>query len=184
MNKFLAHFFLRIIGWRVIGDIPKEVKKAVIVCAPHTSNWDFPLALASFQIRGLKLNYFMKKSWFFFPLNFFFSATGGIPIDRSKSNGLIAAMISKMKQRDRMIVAIPAEGTRARVKVWRKGFYLIAKGANVPIVMGFVDFKRKEVGFSSPIYLTEDFDEDMKKIQIFFKEKTPRYPEKYNTQIS
>ena len=184
MNKFLAHFFLRIIGWRVIGDIPKEVKKAVIVCAPHTSNWDFPLALASFQIRGLKLNYFMKKSWFFFPLNFFFSATGGIPIDRSKSNGLIAAMISKMKQRDRMIVAIPAEGTRARVKVWRKGFYLIAKGANVPIVMGFVDFKRKEVGFSSPIYLTEDFAEDMKKIQIFFKEKTPRYPEKYNTQIS
>lgn len=183
MNKFLAHFFLRIMGWNVIGDIPKDLKKAVMVCAPHTSNWDFPLALASFQIRGLKLNYFIKKSWFFFPLNFFFSATGGIPIDRSKSNGLIAEMISKMKQSDQMIVAIPAEGTRARVKVWKKGFYLIAKGADVPVLMGFVDYKRKEAGFSSPIYLTGNFEEDMKKIQIFFKEKTPCYPEKYNPHI-
>jgi 1-acyl-sn-glycerol-3-phosphate acyltransferase len=170
-------------GWRVTGDIPKEVTKAVIVCAPHTSNWDFPLALASFQIRGLKLNYFMKKSWFFFPINYFFSATGGIPVDRSKSNGLIPAMITKMNESNRMIIAIPAEGTRSWVSSWKKGFYLIAKGANVPLIMGFVDFKRKEVGFSSPIYLTEDFEEDMKKIQIFFKGKTPRYPDKYNSQI-
>ena len=170
-------------GWRLVGDIPKDVNKAVLVCAPHTSNWDFPLALASFKISGLKLNYFIKKSWFFFPLNFFFSATGGIPVDRSKPGGLVVEMISKMNQRNQMILAIPAEGTRAWVSVWKKGFYLIAKGANVPLIMGFVDFKRKEVGFGPIYYLTGDFEIDMNKIQSFFKEKSPCYPDQYNPKI-
>tara|TARA_B100001093_G_scaffold151339_2_gene144053 strand:+ start:2478 stop:3032 length:555 start_codon:yes stop_codon:yes gene_type:complete len=183
MSKFLSQFFLRIIGWSLIGDIPKDLKKAVVVCAPHTSNWDFPLALASFQIRGLKLNYFIKKSWFFFPLKYFFYMTGGIPIDRSKPNGLVAEMILKIKQSNQIFIAIPAEGTRSWVSSWKKGFYLIAKGANVPLILGFVDFKKKEVGFGPTLNLSGDFEVDLKKIEDFFREKTPRYPEKYNPNI-
>ena len=70
MKKLFSKLFLKIMGWKLVGEVPKDVKKAVLVCAPHTSNWDFPFALASFVIADLKVNYFIKKSWFFFPMNF------------------------------------------------------------------------------------------------------------------
>ena len=68
MKKLLSKLFLKIMGWKLVGEVPKEVKKAVMVCAPHTSNWDFPFAIASFAIADLKVKYFIKKSWFFLKL--------------------------------------------------------------------------------------------------------------------
>jgi 1-acyl-sn-glycerol-3-phosphate acyltransferase len=170
-------------GWKMVGEVPTGVKKAVLVCAPHTSNWDFPFALAAFNSVDLKLNYFIKKSWFFFPMNLFFKATGGIPVDRSKNHGVVESMILTLKEREEMIVAVPAEGTRSWVPKWKTGFYHIAMGANVPLVMGFVDYKKKEVGFDSLFELSGDFEKDMIKIQEFFKGKTPKHPEKYNPKI-
>ncbi len=170
-------------GWKLVGEVPKEVKKAVLVCAPHTSNWDFPLALASFAIADLKVNYFIKKSWFFFPINFFFKATGGVPVDRSKNHGLVDYMTQLLKESDEIIVAVPAEGSRSWVPKWKTGFYHIAKAANVPLILGFVDFKNKEVGFGSMHNLSGDFEKDMSRIQKFFKDKTPKFPNKYNQQI-
>ena len=167
----------------MVGHLPTGLKKAVLVCAPHTSNWDFPFALAAFNLVDLKLNYFIKSSWFFFPMNLFFRSTGGVPVDRSKNHGLVEAMTLKLKESDQMIVAVPAEGTRSWVTKWKTGFYHIAKGANVPLLMGFVDYKKKEVGFGPLIDLTGDFEKDMIRIQNFFKEKTPKYSEKYNPVI-
>lgn len=170
-------------GWKLVGTVPPNVKKAVLVCAPHTSNWDFPFALAAFSIVDLNLKYFIKKSWFFFPMNLFFKATGGVPIDRSKSHGIVEAMTVKLKESAEMIVAIPAEGTRSRVEKWKTGFYHIAKNANVPLIMGFVDFKKKEVGFGPLFKLSGDFEKDMAAIEDFFKMKTAKYPENYNPKI-
>jgi len=170
-------------GWKMVGEVPTGVKKAVLVCAPHTSNWDFPFALAAFNSVDLKLNYFIKKSWFFFPMNLFFKATGGVPVDRSKNHGVVEAMILTLKESEEMIVAVPAEGTRSWVPKWKTGFYHIAMGANVSLVMGFVDYKKKEVGFGPLFELRGDFEKDMIKIQGFFKGKTPKYPEKYNPKI-
>lgn len=183
MKKFLSKLFLKIMGWKVVGEVPSGVRKAVLVCAPHTSNWDFPFALAAFNLVNLKLNYFIKKSWFFFPMNLFFKATGGVPVDRSKSRGIVEEMTLKLKQSEEMIVAVPAEGTRSWVPKWKTGFYHIAKGADVPLLMGFVDFKKKEVGFGPMFNLSGDFEKDMSQIQDFFKLKTPKYPEKYNKEI-
>ena len=121
-------------GWKLVGNMPTDVKKAVLVCAPHTSNWDFPLALASFQVARLNLKYFIKKSWFFFPMNLFFRATGGVPVNRSKNVGLVEAMALQLKNADEMILAVPAEGTRSWVPKWKTGFYYVAKAANVPIL--------------------------------------------------
>ena len=183
MKKLLCKLFLRIMGWKLVGEVPKEVKKAVLVCAPHTSNWDFPLALASFALADLKVNYFIKKSWFFFPMNFFFKATGGVPVDRSKNRGLVDSMTLLLKESDEMIVAVPAEGTRSWVPKWKTGFYHIAKSAKVPIIMGFIDFKNKEVGFGPTYNISGDFEKDMSIIQGFYKYKTPKFPNKYNPQI-
>ena len=183
MKKLLSKLFLRIMGWKLVGEVPNEVKKAVMVCAPHTSNWDFPLAIASFSIAGLKVNYFIKKSWFFFPMNLLFKATGGVPVDRSKNHGLVDSMTMILKESNEMIVVVPAEGTRSWVPKWKTGFYHIAKAAKVPVIMGFVDFKKQEVGFG-PIYnLSDDFKKDMSEIQEFFKDKTPKFPNNYNSQI-
>ncbi|MDG2164685.1 MAG: 1-acyl-sn-glycerol-3-phosphate acyltransferase [Flavobacteriales bacterium] len=183
MKKLLSKLFLKIMGWKLVGDVPKEVKKAVMVCAPHTSNWDFPFALASFTITGLKVNYFIKKSWFFFPMNFLFKATGGVPVDRSKNHGMVDSMTMLLKESNEMIVVVPAEGTRSWVPKWKSGFYHIAKNANVPLLMGFVDYKKKEVGFGPLIYLTDELEKDMLQIQNFFKDKTPKYRDKYNPVI-
>ena len=183
MKKLLSKLFLKIMGWKLVGKVPKEVKKAVLVCAPHTSNWDFPFALASFAMADLKVNYFIKKSWFFFPMNFFFKATGGVPVDRSKNRGLVDSMTLLLKESDEMIVAVPAEGTRSWVPKWKTGFYHIAKSAKVPIVMGFIDFKNKEVGFGPTYNISGDFEKDMSIIQGFYKYKTPKFPNKYNPQI-
>jgi len=183
MKKILSKLFLKSIGWKLVGEVPKEVKKAVLVCAPHTSNWDFPLALASFALADLKVNYFIKKSWFFFPLNLLFKATGGVPVDRSKNHGLVHSMALLLKESDEMIIAVPAEGTRSWVSKWKTGFYHIAKTANVPIIMGFVDFKMKEVGFGPMFNVSGDFHKDMSKIQAFFENKSGKFPNKYNPKI-
>ena len=167
----------------MVGEVPKGLRKAVLVCAPHTSNWDFPFALAAFNIVGLKLNYFIKKSWFFFPMNLFFKSTGGIPVDRSKKTGMVALMIQVLKESDEMIVAVPAEGTRSWVSKWKTGFYHMATAANVPVLPGFVDFKKKQVGFGPPFQLEGDFESDMSRIQDFFKDKRPKHPNKYNPKI-
>ena len=153
MKKLLSKLFLKIMGWKLVGEVPKEVKKAVMVCAPHTSNWDFPFALASFTIKGLKVNYFIKKSWFFFPMNFLFKATGGVPVDRSKKHGMVDSMTILLKESDEMIVVVPAEGTRSWVPKWKTGFYHIAKAAQVPLLLGFVDFKNNIfVDFKNTIF--------------------------------
>ena len=183
MKKTLCKIFLKVMGWEFVGEVPEDVKKAVLVCAPHTSNWDFPLALASFVMADLKVNYFIKKSWFFFPMNFLFKATGGIPIDRSKNHGLVDSMSLLLKESDELIVAVPAEGTRSWVPKWKTGFYHIAKSAKVPIIMGFVDFKIKEVGFGPVLNISGDFVKDMSKIQAFFENKSGKYSNKYNPNI-
>ena len=92
-------------------------------------------------------------------------------------------MTLKLKEADEMIVAVPAEGTRSWVPKWKTGFYHIASGANVPLVMGFVDFKKKEVGFGPLVHLSGDFEKEMTLVQDFFSQKTPRFVEKYNPVI-
>ena len=116
-------------------------------------------------------------------MNLLFKATGGVPVDRSKNHGLVDSMTLLLEESDEMIVAVPAEGTRSWVPKWKTGFYHIAKSAKVPIIMGFVDFKMKEVGFGPLLNISGDFEGDMTKIQNFFKKKCGKFPEKYNKII-
>lgn len=149
-----------------------------MVAAPHTSNWDYPIALATLYANGVKVRFLGKDSLFKFPLGMLMRATGGMPVDRSKHNNLVDALVNTFRQHDELILMIAVEGTRSYVKEWKSGFYFTAMGANVPIVMGYLDYKNKVAGFGDLFYPTGDYKQDLIAIQNFYRQFTAKYPEK------
>lgn len=164
-------------GWKIVGEIP-TMKKMVMVAAPHTSNWDFVYARAAFYLMDIPLRFTIKKELFFFPLGPILKAFGGIPIDRSAKSGMVGRMIELYKNWDHLCIMVTPEGTRSHAKEWKKGFYHVADGAGVPILLGYLDYGKKEAGIGPAIYPSGDVDKDMEQIKDFYKTITPKYPEK------
>lgn len=165
-------------GWRVEGRFP-VIPKFVLVAAPHTSNWDLPYALFITFFLGNKIYWMGKATIFRRPFKGFFKWLGGIPIDRSKSHDVVSLSIQLFTRNEKLIMAIPPAGTRKRVDKWKTGFYYIARGAEVPIVLGFLDYRRKVGGIGPVIYPTGDIEADMKTISAFYSNRvTGKYPEK------
>ena len=164
----ISKLFLWITGWKVVGAVPKD-KKFVMIAAPHTSNWDLPYMLAICFVLKARPYWMGKEQIFKFPFKGLMKWTGGIPIDRSKTNNVVDATAEIMKNSDELIVTIPPEGTRSKVKYWKSGFYHIANLSEVPIVMGFLDYKKKEGGIGEMIQPTGNLEEDMVKIKAFYQ---------------
>ncbi|MFT3930523.1 MAG: lysophospholipid acyltransferase family protein [Spongiibacteraceae bacterium] len=161
---------LKLIGWRVVGALPTE-RKYVLIGAPHTSNWDFPLMLLAVLKIGMDVHWLGKSSLFPPVIGSIMRWLGGIAVDRSKNNNLVAQLVELYNQRDELVLIIPPEGTRSKVERWKSGFYHVAAGAGVPILLGFVDVSRKELGFGPLFYPSQDFDADLPKIQAFYADK-------------
>lgn len=170
-------FFLWITDWRTEGQLP-IIPKFVLVVAPHTSNWDFPYGLFIAFILRAKIYWLGKEALFRMPLKRFFQWFGGIPVDRSKSGNVVAQSIKHFHGNERLILAIAPAGTRKRVKKWKTGFYHIATGANIPIVLGFLDYHRKVGGIGPVIYPTGNFEADIKTIRAFYDGIRGKYPDK------
>ncbi len=166
----LAALWLRVAGWRVTG-APPGVDKYVLIGAPHTSNWDFPLMLLAVIKLKLDVRWLGKQSLFPRPFAAVMRWLGGIAIDRSKSHQRVDQLVERFHRSAQLILLITPEGTRAQVERWRSGFYQIAKGAGVPIVLGFVDLNRREVGLGPAFYPTGDFEADLAVIQLFYRDK-------------
>ncbi|WP_405604612.1 1-acyl-sn-glycerol-3-phosphate acyltransferase [Polaribacter sp. Asnod1-A03] len=168
--KGIAKFILfKIMGWKLENDFPKDPLKYVVIAAPHTSWLDFPIAILTRMASGTMVHFVGKASLFKPPFGFFFKALGGTPIDRSKSNNTVDAVIDVFNSKKEFRLGISPEGTRKKVDKWKTGFYYIAKGANVPIVMATLDFENKKVKISEPFYPTENKDKDFKVLRSFFK---------------
>ncbi len=165
--KLISRLGLKLAGWKTEGKPPSE-KNFVLVAAPHESNIDFILLLAIGFVLGFKLYWMGKNSLFKGPLGPITKWLGGVPVDRSKSNNLVDQMVNNFKTINGLILTIPPEGTRSHVERWKTGFYYIALGANVPIALGFLDYKRKVGGFGPICYPCGDIDKDLKKIQRFY----------------
>lgn len=150
----------------------------MLVAAPHTSNYDYPIALATLYSCGVRVRFLGKKSLFKFPLGILMRATGGIPVDRSKHTNMVETMVNMFQQYNELILMIPAEGTRSYVKEWKSGFYHTAMGAKVPIVLGYLDYGNKVAGFGDLFYPTGDYQKDLAEIQNFYRKFTARHPEK------
>ncbi|WP_345162386.1 lysophospholipid acyltransferase family protein [Nibribacter koreensis] len=176
LGRFLAQSIFKLSGWTLKGGMPPGVKKAIMVAAPHTSNWDFIYARAAFYLMGVPVKITIKKEAFFFPMGPILKALGAIPVDRKKNNNLVAAMVDLFKQRDELVMLVTPEGTRKYQPRWKKGFYYTALGAGVPIVMGYLDYAKKEAGIGPMIQPTGDFDADMEKILNFYRTVTAKYP--------
>lgn len=168
----LAATSLHLVGWRFESDLPPE-KKYVCLAVPHTSNWDGLLLVALLQSVGLDMQWMIKDAWLKGPLGPVMRRVGAVAINRDKATNVVDQMIEQFRKRDRFVLGIPPEGTRSRADHWKSGFYHIARGANVPVVPGYLDFGRKRAGLGPAIRMTGDVRADMDKIRAFYKEKNP-----------
>lgn len=165
----ISKLFLVITGWKVEGEVPKANKKFIMIAAPHTSNWDLPYMLAICFVLNVRPYWMGKSQIFKFPFSGLMKWMGGIPIDRSKANNVVEATAEFMRQSEELIVTIPPEGTRSKVRYWKTGFYHIANLSKVPIVLGFLDYKNKKGGIGGVIQPSGNLEEDMIKIKAFYQ---------------
>ncbi len=177
MLKLFSKKILQLAGWQLNIDLPKE-KKFVLIGAPHTSNWDFPLALLTFGTLDLKINWVAKKRMFWGPLYYVFTFLGGIPVDRKSSTGFIEQIAKRFDQADEMVLTISPEGTRSKTDHWKSGFYHIATTAKVPICLAYVDYSNKKLGFAEVLYPSGDIVADMEIIAKFYNNIKGKHPQK------
>ena len=175
LGAWIGRSFLKLAGWRLEG-APPALPKYVVIAAPHTTNWDLPFMLAVGLSYGVKVSWFGKASLFRPLLGNFSRALGGIRVDRGKGNNQVEQAVRLFGERDQLVLAVPPEGTRGRTRYWRTGFYFIADGAGVPIVLGFLDYARKVGGVGGVIVPTGSIDADMREITAFYSGVTGKYP--------
>ncbi len=152
------YFFLK--GYTIENNWPKDVKKAMVAIIPHTSNWDFLFGVLSRQLIGRDIKFVGKKELFKPPFGFFFKMMGGYPVDRSKRTNFVDAVVDIYNSKEEFYIGIAPEGTRKKVKELKSGFYYIAKGANIPIIVATIDAGNKKLVFSKPFYPTDDKEKD------------------------
>lgn len=177
VKRRLLHWFDRH-GWRLEGALPLPCK-AVIMGGPHTSNWDFIVFLGAMEKLGVQGRYIGKASLFrWAPMARFMRGVGGIPVNRTTRNDLVAQVSAQLRAADEMLLVIAPEGTRSPTTDWRMGFYRIALAAGVPIVPAGPDYGRKVAIFGAPIHPTGDMDADLRPAFDFFRTLVPRFPDK------
>ncbi len=159
---------LSFLNWKIIGDVPRDINKYIIIVAPHTSNWDFMYGVIIRGAVGFKSNFLGKDSLFNSPFGFFFRMLGGIPVKRNFRNNMVDQVAMEARKRASFILTIAPEGTRKGVTKWKTGFYYIAVQADIPIVMCQFDFQNKEARFIEPFYPSGNIDKDMPLIQSKF----------------
>jgi len=173
--RWLSLIIFRFTGWKSAGKRP-NLSKYVIIAAPHTSNWDFLYTLSLAFILEIKPFIMMKADWFRWPLGPLIRWFGAIPVDRSKSTQVAARSIEAFHKHPRFVLLVPPAGTRSKVMYWNTGFYHIAMGANVPIVLGYLDYRRKVGGIGPIVQPTGNMERDMKIIRDFYAGITAKYP--------
>ena len=176
--RWVGGGYLRLAGWKVCGDFP-TLDKGVLVAAPHTSNWDGLNMLATAAHYRVKLRWMAKASLTRGPFGWLIKALGCVPIDRSQSNDLVRVMADAFAASDRMVLAIPPEGTRSAVREWKSGFYHIAVAAGVPIVLSVLDYGTKRVSLAAVVYPSGDYEADLAVIRGHYATAKGKNREKF-----
>lgn len=170
MKKTLSQFILfKLFKWKIEAEFPKELKKYIIIVAPHTHWYDFILGVLVKYATALPSKFLGKASLFKPPFGFIFKAIGGVPVQRDKHNNLVASTVDIFNSHENFITALAPEGTRKKVETWKHGFYHIAKGANIPIVRVIFDFETKVVTIVKPFYVTNNIDSDIAELRSAYR---------------
>ena len=172
--RLIGRLYLRAFGWRVAGALP--CRRAVVIAAPHTSNWDLPFMLAVSYALGAKPSWLGKRELFRAPLGWLLRWLGGIAVDRSAPQGLVGEAVARFGQRDELFLVIPPSGTRARAPYWKSGFYHVARGAGVPIVCAYLDYRHRVGGVGLSFVPTASIGADMDRIRAFYADKQAKFP--------
>ena len=178
MKRTIGRIILRLSGWGYEGLAP-SAPRCVLIAAPHTSNWDFVYMMAMAWSLGVRLSWMGKNSLFVFPLGILFRALDGVPIRRDLRANLVDQCVARFAAEKTLLLAVPAEGTRQRGTVWRSGFYHIARKAEVPIVLGYLDYSRKRGGLGPEVRPSGDARADMDRLRAFYADKVGRHPERF-----
>ncbi|MEX1031978.1 MAG: 1-acyl-sn-glycerol-3-phosphate acyltransferase [Cellvibrionaceae bacterium] len=170
-------FVLNLIGWRFLGVVP-DIGKAVIILAPHTSNWDFFIACIAKFALDLKASYIMKQEAFFWPFKSWLMDIGGIPIDRRQPVRIVAQVAKRYREQNSLWLVITPEGTRKKVTKYKTGFVRIAHSAQVPIVVVGFDYQKKAIIFSKVVQPSGNHEQDADALYHYCREAfTGRHPE-------
>lgn len=170
--------------WKVVSHVPVGIKKAVVAAAPHTSKEDFPVGIGAWYTEHKSASFIAKKELFKGPMGIIFRSTGGMPIDRATSKNMVQQVADMFKDREELFLVIAPEGTRAWKPRWKTGFYYMAKAANVPIILAYMDFGKCEVGMGDVFYPTDDEVADFKYIEDFYSKITAAEPKNYNPKMT
>jgi len=177
MLSYISKVLLKLWGFKITGTFPHHAKKKVMIIAPHTSNWDFPLGMLVRTALKADVNFVAKKSLFVFPFGYFFRALGGIAVDRKKSQSFVDMNVELFKERDSFTLQIAPEGTRKKVDAFKTSFYWIAWNAKVPLFLGKFDWENKEVHFNDEFPMSGDIEKDMPLIYDYYRGVKGRNPQ-------
>lgn len=175
-SKF-SKFIFNLFGWKATVETDNFPPKYIVIVLPHTSNWDFPKGILARKIIGQDIKFIAKKSLFKWPLGILMRALGGYPVDRSKHSNFVDAVVALFDSKERFIITITPEGTRKKVDRLKSGFYYIAKGANIPIVLCKFDYENKEIHFGTPRFVKDTLEEEIEYIGDYFKQVKGKIPE-------
>jgi 1-acyl-sn-glycerol-3-phosphate acyltransferase len=181
-HPLLRWFALRVLGlmgWRLDIRLPDE-PRLVVLAAPHTSNWDGVLAVLAMLGLELRIGLFVKHTAFKGLIGRILRRVDAIPIDRGAAGGIISQTVDAFRTRPALVIGIAPEGTRKRVEKWKRGFHLIASGAQAPMVCAYIDYARKVVGTGPVIPPGGDYAGDLATIQAFYRTITPKRPENFS----
>lgn len=179
LTHTLAVLAMRLFGWRFTGEDFPDERKFVLIVAPHTSNWDFPVGVMAMYAIGLRGTFLGKDSLFKFPLGLLMRFLGGFPVDRASKNDVVTQTVDLVSRLDRVIVVLSPEGTRKRTERWRTGFYWIAHKAGIPICPVAFDYSRKEFRFFPLFRTTGDVERDLAALRAHFSPEMAYDPVKY-----
>jgi len=180
MIHLLAKLIYAIAGWKVKGAFPENIKRCIVLMAPHTSNWDFVIGFLGYAILKIKVHFLIKKEAFAFPLNILVKAMGGIAVDRRHAGNVVTSVAHEFHDREHFVITIAPEGTRSLNHHWKRGFYHIALLAKIPIILGYLDYNLKEAGVGDIVVPTGNYESDLALIEAFYYDKAARFPEKFN----
>lgn len=170
MLNSIYTFVFNLMGWRLVGAIPSNLKKSIIIVAPHAKWEDFPIGLFARASLKTKVSFLGKAELFNGPFGFIFRWLGGKPVDRFSNNGMVDSVVNLFHNNDTLHIALAPEGTRKAVSKLRTGFYYIALEAKVPIIMIVFDYPNKRIIAREPFYLSGHLEEDLREIALFYNQ--------------
>ncbi|MCR6685965.1 lysophospholipid acyltransferase family protein [Pseudoxanthomonas sp.] len=167
-SRWLGRSVLRLGGWRVAGELP-DIPRLVLIAAPHSSNWDGIWGMAAKMALGFDVRVLGKASLFWWPLSLVLHRLGVIPVDRGRAQGVVAQAVELVRRSPRMWFALAPEGTRKPVEHWKPGFWKIADGAGVPILMAYFHYPEKTIGIGPLFHTSGDLRTDMAAIRTWYR---------------